>query len=144
MQSVNKSLILGFVIIILIGVGLLIGGIVHLDSKKNLIETEGYVVSIYTRIGDDGFKEYKPSALRYFVDGVAYETSSVRWFKQPIQMGDTMTVWYKKDNPRETVISNVSNETMSLALMGFGGVLIVAGIALICKYLYDVKRRKKV
>lgn len=143
MKSANRQFILGFLLISLVGVGLLIFGIVNYKTKSNYIETQGYVVSVYTRHGDNGV-EYRPSAVKYFVDGEAYETSVFTWFNYPITAGDTMTVRYKKNDPRHAVVSNVNKDTVSFAFMGIGGILIVAGVAFNCKYLYDVNRHKEV
>ena len=144
MKTIKKQYILGFLLIFLFGVGLLIGGAVHYGKRADYIETPATVVGgVYTRLGDNGL-EYQPFKLRYEVDGKSYETTTSVWFNYPLKTGDTVTIRYKKGEPRTTVVSNVSGNTISYVLMGIGGVLIVAGVVLTGKYLYDVNHGKKV
>lgn len=146
MKSINKKYIIGFIVLSLIGVALIIAGVVYYlaPERTDLVETQGYVVSVETRESEHG-TEYRPFLLRYYVkeQDRYYDTSVFGWFKQTIRQGDMMTMWYKKDDPTYTVVSNTDKETMSLALMGIGGVLIVASIILTAKYVYDVKHGKQ-
>ena len=144
MKTIKKQYILGFLLIFLFGIGLLIGGVVHYGKRADYIETPATVVGgVHRRLGDNGI-EYQPYKLRYEVDGKSYETSTSVWFNYHLEEGDTVTIRYKKGDPRTTVVSNVSGNTISYVLMGIGGVLIVAGVVLTGKYLYDVNRGKKV
>jgi len=143
MKSVKKKYVFGFLLIILIGIGMLILGSVLYGRVDDYVETEAYVVSVITR-RKNGSIEYKPFLLRYVVDGKVYDTSPEVWFQYPIHQGDFLTMWYKKGDPNHTLVSNADKKTLPIALMISGDVLIFAGFVLECKYLYDVKRRKKV
>ncbi|MDE6597741.1 MAG: DUF3592 domain-containing protein [Clostridia bacterium] len=143
MKSVKKQYIIGFLLVILIGAGLLIGGVIRYTKKSDLIEIEATVLRVQTRVGDDGL-EYRPISIQYFVDGKKYTTSTVTWFDRIIREGDTMYVRYKKGDPSHPIVSNATRDTISIALMACGGILTAAGIALTGKYLYDVKRHKNV
>ncbi len=143
MKGVRKKYVFGFLLIILIGIGMIILGSVLYGRVNGYVETEAYVVSVITRV-ENGSIEYKPFILRYIVDGKVYDTSPDVWFQYPIHQGDYLTMWYKKGNPNRTLVSNADKKTLPIALMISGGVLIFAGFVLECKYLHDVKRHKKV
>ncbi len=143
MIGVRKKYVFGFLLIILIGIGMIILGSVLYGRVNGYVETEAYVVSVITRV-ENGSIEYKPFILRYIVDGKVYDTSPDVWFQYPIHQGDYLTMWYKKGNPNRTLVSNADKKTLPIALMISGGVLIFAGFVLECKYLHDVKRHKKV
>ena len=144
MKRVKKQYLLGFILIILTGIGLLIGGIIHYSSGSDFIETEATVQGVITRQTGNGI-EYQPNMLVFKDEyGNTQSVGCSIWFNYPLHSGDTITIRYKKDDPSYTIVSNVSKDTMSYALMGIGGVLIVAGAALTVKYLCDVKRGKKV
>lgn len=141
----KSKLYLGFLLISLIGLGLLIFGIIHNTAdRSNFIETEAIVHGVSIRDGDHG-SEYRPNMLVFKDEnGNTHSVSCGVWFNRPLFEGDTVTILYKKDDPGYTIVSNVDKDTTSYAFMGLGGVLIVAGIVLTGKYLYDVKHGKKV
>ncbi len=145
MKSNKKKFIIGFLLISLIGVVLVAVGIFYyMKDESGYIKTQGYVVSVETRRGENGW-EYRPSSLRYYVEeeDKYYETSVFSWFTYTIRQGDTMPVLYKKGNPTQTIVRNASKKTFAYAFMGVGGALVVVGIALAGKSLYDVKRKSK-
>ena len=145
MKSSNKLYVAGFLLVTLIGIVLLIVGIFYRNKDySDYIETEAIVQGVSIRDNGHG-AEYKPMLL-FFKDeyGTTHSVGCNVWFNRVLMSGDKIPILYKKGDPSITIVSNTDKNTFSYAFMVIGGVLIVAGIVLAGKNLYDYKRRKKV
>ena len=91
MKSIKKSL--GFLLISLIGLGLLIGGIIHYTAERSgFIETEAVIHGVFVRNGEHG-TEYRPNTLIFKdEDGNSHSVSCGVWFYHPLYEGDTITI----------------------------------------------------
>ncbi len=144
MKKISIKFILAFLIIMLIGAGLILGGCIMYGKKNDYVQIQATVSGGVLMREGETCTEYKPSYVTYVVDGKTYRSDVDTWFKYSISDGDKLTIWYNKNDPHSTIIGNTKANLVPYILFGLGAAVIVIGFVIAGKYIRDVKKSNMV
>lgn len=86
-----------FLILLLIGIGLLAGAYFTNKSNKEFEKHSDTTVAVITKIDRSGGS--KKAFVDYVIDGKEYKDIRLNYYSQSMDIGDTLTVTYDIDNP---------------------------------------------
>ena len=104
MRRSNRQLTAVFLILTLLGIGIILSGVSaladHSNFMKKAVETSAVVTNIF-KADDDDNEAYDRVQVKFSVDGKEYKGELRYRNAGAMSQGDTVTVYYNPDDPQD-------------------------------------------